>query len=463
MIVNMKNKIICIIAFMAILLAAGMSFPSVLNADTEAETHYENAKKLFYEKDLCEAEIELRKALTEDPYNQEAIDLFKSIEVIRELERQQIIEEIVVEEIASSNDIIISVAENKIRISIPAGALEGIEEAGQIVTITASNNADREEIEDEFLKSGIRVRAEGEHAVFREIEEGTKNPIREYVLGSDLYIFDLEEKNGTEDFKFQQDIEITLEFDWELINPTLAYWDETPGEWVTMDDTIIDCNHLTASFDDIKDKKLCVLGDISNQVREDIVPETGGLLEYRSDNIKRAELNVPEGAVDNDILISLTEVYRRDYMEEVCTREGYRIDGKIYDLRSRHTGQSTDGLIDYGAFTSPFLKPVVITLECSIDSICPKIAYFVCDECCVGWEIVPTKRINESYVRAYIYHLSKWAVLESISEDIAEARIDDEEIIESTTDEKITGNGFIQFFINIWDFIKQLFVQASDE
>ena len=458
----MKNKIKYIIAFTTILLLLVMSFPLILNADTEAEIYYENAMKLFYEKDFCEAEIELRKALTLDPYYQEAIDALSSRESIRELEEGQLIEEIVIKEISTSNDVIISAANNKIKIYIPAGALTGIEENNQVIIVTAKNNADREEIENEFLKSGIVVRTDGEHAVFKEIDEGTKNPIKEYVLGSNLYIFNLEEKNGMEDFKFYQDIEVTLEFDWDLINPTLAYWDENSREWVSKDSVIIDCNHLTANFDDLEDKKLCVLGDISTQVKEEITPEIGGLLEYRSNNIKRAELIVPKGAVDNNIVMSVAEVYKKDFIEEISMLEGYRIDGKIYDLRS----QDTTNLIDYGTFTSPFLKPIVLTLECSKDAICPKIAYFVCTECYQGWEIVPTKRISNTYVRAYIYHLSKWAVLDNIPEGRAEGRIDDEEItetmIEEEADGKITENWFILFFKNIWDFIKSIFVNVFD-
>jgi hypothetical protein len=447
------KKIIFILVMAAII---SLMLPSGIFADPEADTHYENALKLFYEKDFCEAEIELRKALEENPYHDKARKLFREIEVMRELARPRDVEESVSREIAEEDDISIKCAGNKILIEITKAALEGIEEK---IIIKAENDADRDRIRDTMLKDAIKVRAEGEHAGHREVKPGTRNPVREYVLGSDLYIFDMEATDG---FVFKAEINITLEFDWELINPTLAYWDEGEEEWISHDSQTVDCNHLRFSTDDIKGRKFCILGDISTRILEEADPEEGGAAEYMDGGIKKAELAIPGEAVGNDIIFSIAKIYENDYMENICLGDGYIIDGNIYDMRSAAAGYADEeGAIDYGSFTDPFLRPAVLTLECSPDALCPKIAYFICDECCVGWEIVPTKRISDTYVRAYVYHLSKWAVLETVPDTVLETAA--EEAVEEKTavveEEKDSEeSSFILFFRNIWRKIRDFFL-----
>jgi hypothetical protein len=438
-----------------LIMAAIMSLmlPSGIFADSEADIHYENALKLFYEKDFCEAEIELRKALEENPYHDKARELFDEIETARKLARPVDVQESVSQKIAEEDDISIKCAGRKILIEITEDALEGIKEEG--IIIKAENDADRDLINSTLLKDTIRVRAEDEHAVHREVEPGTRNPVHEYVLGSDLYIFDME---AAGDFVFKAEIDITLEFDWELINPTLVYWDEAGEEWVSYDSQAADCNHLKFKTDDIKGKKFCILGDISTMIVEEADPEEGGLAEYMDGGIKRAELAIPGKAVEDGIFFSIAEIYENDYMEDICLSEGYAIDGNIYDLRS---GAVEEASVNYGSFAGPFLRPAVLTMECSPDACCPKIAYFICDECCLGWEIVPTKRISDTYVRAYVYHLSKWAVLETApgqerGSAAEEAVEEDAALVE---EEKDSGeSGFILFFRNIWRKIRDFFL-----
>jgi len=432
-----------------------LMLPSGIFADSESDIHYENALKLFYEKDFCEAEIELRKALEENPYHDKARELFGEIEVMRELARPRDVQESVSREIGEEEDVSIRCAENKIIIEITKAALEGIEEG---IIIKAENDAGRDRIKDIMLKDAVKVRAEGEHSVHREIKPGTRNPVHEYVLGSDLYIFDME---AADDFVFKAEIDITLEFDWELINPTLVYWDEGGEEWISHDSQTVDCNHLRFSTDDIKGRKFCILGDISTMIVEEADPEEGGAAEYLDGGIKKAELAIPGEAVENDIIFSIAEIYENDYMVDICLGDGYVIDGKIYDIRS---AADREGFVDFGSFSDPFLRPAVLTLECSPDAHCPKIAYFICDECCVGWEIVPTKRISDTYVRAYVYHLSKWAVLETapgeemVALEEASGGDDGEEIVPVKAETDSKECGFLLFFRNIWRKIRDFFI-----
>ncbi len=453
------KKIIFILVMAAII---SLMMPSGIFADPEADTHYENALKLFYEKDFCEAEIELRKALEENPYHEKARELFGEIEVMRELARPRDVEESVSREIDEEEDVSISCAENKILIEITEDDLEGIEEG---IIIKAENDADRDRIRDTLLKDTVKVRAEGEHAGHREVEPGTRNPVHEYVLGSDLYIFDME---AADDFVFKAEIDITLEFDWELINPTLVYWDEGEEEWISYDSQAVDCNHLRFSTDDIKGRKFCIMGDISTMIVEEAGQEEGGTAGYMDGSTKKAELVIPGQAVGNDIIFSIAEIYENDYMENICLGEGYVIDGEIYDMRSAADGE---GLIDFGSFGDPFLRPAVLTMECSPDALCPKIAYFICDECCVGWEIVPTKRISDTYVRAYVYHLSKWAVLETapdtvmetaageaVEEKTAAVEEEKEQAAAALQEEEKIESGFVLFFRNLWRNIREFFL-----
>jgi len=384
-------------------------------------------------------------------------------EELTEEEKHQQAEEEVEEEVSTEENTQITVADEKVVIDISLDAIIGEEGEALEVTVIAENFTDREKIEKEHANVEITVRAEGEHAAIRELPEGqTVTYYGEYNIGSDIYEFDIEGEIGTDDSPFSKDVELTLEYDEDIINPTLAYWDEESEQWVTFDSIIIDPNHLSASFNSLEDLTLCILDDVSTQVVEVIDASAGGTVENVLEDVT-ITLDIPAGAVDEDIEVAITQVTVTEHIDKMTSKEGkFKIDGKIYDFRAITTEDGTK----VGTVDNPFSEPVTITLECSPGTENPTIAWFNPET--GTWEEVETVRIDDTHVVASVYHFSKWAVLEvleaeeviveeveKLAEEIEEEVIEPaKEKVEEKTPER---NAFVQFFVNIWRWIINLF------
>ena len=290
------------------------------------------------------------------------------------------------------------------------------------------------------------------------------SPIEGFNIGSDLYIFDIEGDIGTDDNPFSQDVELTLEFDDDLINPTLAYWDEETGEWIPIDSDILDSDHLSAEFGNLEDLTLCILDDVSTQVTEEIDASTGGTVENALEDVVII-LDIPAGAIKEDVEVSITQVTVTEHIDKMTSKEGkFKIDGKIYDFRATTT---EDGKL-IGTVDNPFSEPVTITLECSPGTENPTIAWFNPET--GTWEEVETVRIDDTHVAASVYHFSKWAVVEEVvEEEIVEVEPEViEEVLEEEEEPEVEEkaeiakevperNAFAQFFVNIWRWIINLF------
>ena len=380
-------------------------------------------------------------------------------EELTEEESHKQAEEKVDQEVSTKEDTQITVADKKVVIDISLDAVVDEEGEALEVTVTAENFTDREKIDKEYTDVEITVRAEGEHAVIRELSEGqTVTYYGDYNIGSDIYKFDIEGDIGTDDSPFSKEVELTLEYDEDIINPTLACWDEESEQWVTLDSSIIDPNHLSASFNSLEDLTLCILDDVSTQVVEVIDASIGGIVENVLEDVT-ITLDILAGAVDEDIEVAITQVTVTENIDKMTSEEGkFEIDGKIYDFRAITTEDGTK----VGTVDNPFGEPVTITLECSSGTENPTIAWFNPE---TGmWEEVETGRIDDTHVAASVYHFSKWAVLEPIpAEEIVEAEPETtEEVAEEKVEiEEVQGqperNAFVQFFVNAWRWIINLF------
>jgi len=341
-------------------------------------------------------------------------------------------ENLAIEEVSIDRDTQITVDE--IAVDTSLDAITDEEGVALEVKVIVENESDREVIREKYtLKEDFEIR-------------------------SDLYMVDIEGDIGTEDNPFSKDVELALEFDEDLINPAMAYWDREVEEWVILDSDILDSNHLVASFDNLEGLILCVLDDMSTRVREEINAETGGTVVNELEDITII-LDIPADAIEEDIEVAITEVIVTEYIEKMTTQEGkFKIDGKIYDFKAL-TIEDGEKI---GTIDNPFGQPITITLECSADAENPVIAWF--NPKTGQWEEVETVRIDDTHVQATIYHFSKWAVLEAVSatelvaevaENVGETEVAEDIIVGA--EEESTENSFIQIFMNILNKILNLF------